>query len=154
MGFTTMLRNISGLSMSSLTTRELSKLPVSFIREENGVIPTNWVLTEDEGALPATIQVTEENLYTLEQETLCNHCVNFGKTENNRIKFSSVHRVFIRKRNFQILTESFLNPNLGCDLAAATRDDFRHGRIYEPVPCEKYFDVIKFHINKKMEYQY
>ena len=41
--------------------------------------------------------------------------------------------VFIRKGNFQILAESFLNPNLKSNLTAATRDAFRHGRIFRPV---------------------
>ena len=49
-----MLTNIPDLSMSSLTTRELLKLPLSFISEENDMIPKNWVLTEDEGAFLAT----------------------------------------------------------------------------------------------------
>ena len=57
---------------------------------------------------------------------------------------SNAHRVFIRKRNFQTLAESLLNPNLESDLPAATRDAFRHGRVYEPVAREKYLEVMKF----------
>ena len=57
--------------MSSLTTRELPKLPLSFISGENDVIPKNWVLTEDEGAFLATIKVTEDNLYRLFKQLLC-----------------------------------------------------------------------------------
>ena len=45
--------------------------------------------------------------------------------------------VFTRKCNFQNLVESFLVPNLESDLPAATRDTFRHGRIYESVAREK-----------------
>ena len=72
--------------------------------------------------------------------------MNFGKTvEKNRIRCSSAHRVFISK--FQILAESFLNPNLKSNLTAATRDALRHGRIYGPVAREKHFDVMKFHLN-------
>ena len=56
-GFTTnMLTNIPDLCMSSLTTRELLKLPLSFISKENDVIRKNWVLSEDEGAFLATIK--------------------------------------------------------------------------------------------------
>ena len=41
-GFTTnMLTNIPDLSMASLTTRELLKLPLSFISKENDVIRKN-----------------------------------------------------------------------------------------------------------------
>ena len=48
---------------------------------------------------------------------LSNYCVNFEKNSGkNQITCSSAHRVFIRKRNFQILAESFLNPNLKSNL--------------------------------------
>ena len=45
-GFTTnIITNIPELSMSPFTTHELPKLPLSFISEEHGVVPKNWVLT-------------------------------------------------------------------------------------------------------------
>ena len=70
-GFTTnIITNIPELSMSPFTTHELPKLPPSFISEEHDVVPNNWILTEDERAFLATIKVTEQNLYVLEQETV------------------------------------------------------------------------------------
>ena len=53
--------------MFPFTTHELPKLLLSFISD---VVPKNWVLTEDERVFLATIQVTEENPYVLEQETV------------------------------------------------------------------------------------
>ena len=41
-----------------------------FIIEEHDVVPKNWVLTEDERAILATIKVTEQNSYVLEEETI------------------------------------------------------------------------------------
>ena len=59
-GFTiNIITNIPELSMSSFTTHELPKLPLSFISEEDDVVPKNRVLTEDERAFLATIKVTE-----------------------------------------------------------------------------------------------
>ena len=70
-GFTNnIIKNIPELSMSPFTTHELPKLPLSFISEEHDVVPKNWVLTEDERAFLATIKVTEQNSYVLEQETV------------------------------------------------------------------------------------
>ena len=69
----------------------------------------------------------------------------------NRITCSNAQRVFIRKHNFQNLAESFLNPNLASDLPAANRDAFRHGRMYEPIAREKYFDVMKFYLNRNID---
>ena len=67
-GFTTNITtNIPELSMSPFTTLELPKLPLSFISEEHDNIPRNWVLTEDERASLATVQVTEEKSCVLEQ---------------------------------------------------------------------------------------
>ena len=85
-GFTTnIITNISELSMSRFTTHELPKLPLSFISEENDVVPKNWVLTKDERAFLATIKVTEQNSYVLEQETvkqsLCELWINSKKVE-------------------------------------------------------------------------
>ena len=57
----------------------------------------------------------------------------------------------MRKHTFQALAEPFLNPNLESDLPTATRDVFRHGSIYEPVARKKYLDVMKFHLNRKID---
>ena len=136
--------NIPELSMCSFTTHELPKLPLRFISEENDVVPKNWILTEDERAFLATIKATEQNSYVLEQETVKQSlCELWKNSRKNRITSSNAHRVFIRKRNFESLTESLLNPNLESNLPAATRDAFRHGRIYELVACEKYLYATK-----------
>ena len=152
-GFTTnIITNIPKLSMSPFTTHELPKLPLRFISEEHDVVPKNWVLTGDERAFLATIKVTEQNSYVLEQETVKQSlCELWKNNRKNRITSSNAHRVFIRKRNFETLAESLLNPNLESNLPAATRDAFRHGRIYEPVAHEKYLDVMKFHLNRNID---
>ena len=140
--------------MSLSTIHELPKLPLSFISDKHDVpnVPKNWVLTEDERAFLATIKFTEQNSYVLEQETVKQSlCELWKNSRKNRITSSNAHRVFIRKRNFQTLAESLLNPNLESDLPAATRDAFRHGRIYEPVAREKYLDVMKFHLNRNID---
>ena len=98
--------------MSPFTTHKLSKLPVSFISEEH-VVPKNWVLTEDERAFLATIKVTEQNSYVLEQETVKQSLWKLWKnSRKNRITSSNAHRAFIRKHIFQTLAESLINPNL------------------------------------------
>ena len=56
--------------MSPFTTHELPKLLLSFVSEGHVAVPKNWVLTEDERAFLATIHVTEQNSYVLEQETV------------------------------------------------------------------------------------
>ena len=63
-GFTTnSMTNIPELSMSPFTIHELPKLPLSFISDKNDVpnVPKNSVLTEDERAFLATVQITEQN---------------------------------------------------------------------------------------------
>ena len=131
---------------------ELPKLPLSFISEEHNVVAKNWVLTEHERAFLATVKFTEQNSYVLEQETVKQSlCELWKNSRKNRITSSNAHRVFIRKRNFESLAESLLNPNLESNLPAATRDAFRHGRIYEPVAREKYLDVMKFHLNRNID---
>ena len=113
-----------------IITNELPKLPLRFISEENDDVPKNWVLTEVERAFLATVKVTEQNSYVLEQETVKQSlCELWKNSRKNRITSSNAHRVFIRKRNFESLAESLLNPNLESNLPAATRDAFRHGRI-------------------------
>ena len=77
--------------------------------------------------------------------------MNFGRTVGNQITCCNAHRVFIRKHNFQNLSESFLNPNLASDLPAANRDAFRHGPMYDPIAREKYLDVMKFYLNRNID---
>ena len=139
------ITNIPELSMFPFTTHELPKLLLSFISEERDVVPKNWVLTEDERVFLATIQVTEENPCVLEQETVRQSLRELWKRSRKTwITSSNSHIIFIEKRNFQALAESFLNPNLESDLPAATR-------IYEPVACEKYVHVMKFHLNRNID---
>ena len=74
--------------------------------EEHDVVPKNWVLTEDERAFLATIQVTEQNAYVLEQKTVKQSLCELSKnSRKNRITSSNAHRVFRRKCNFQALAE-------------------------------------------------
>ena len=151
-GFATnIITNISELSMSSYTTNESPKLLLSFVSEEHDVFPKDWVLTENERAFVPTIQVTEENWYVLEQETVKQSLCALRKNRKSQLISSIAHRFFKRKHNFQTLTESFLNSNLESDLPAANKDASRHGRIYEPVAREKYLDVMKFHLNRKFD---
>ena len=56
--------------MSPFTLYELPKLPLSFISEENDVVPKNWVLSENERTFLATLKIIEQNSYVLEQETV------------------------------------------------------------------------------------
>ena len=109
-GFTTnIITNIPELSMSPFTTHELPKLPLSFISEEHDVVPKNWVLTEDERAFLATIKVTEQNSYVLEQETVKQSlCELWKNSRKKQITSSNAHRDFIRKHNFQTLQNHFL----------------------------------------------
>ena len=121
---------------------------LSFASEEHDVVPKKWILIED----LATTKVTEQNSYVLEQETVKQSlCELWKSSRKNRIISRNAHRVFIRKRNFQTLAESLLNPNVESNLPPATRDAFRHGRIYEPVAREKYLDVMKFHLNRNID---
>ena len=64
------MTNVPELYMPPFKTHELPKLPLRFISEEHDVVLKNWVLTEDERAFLATIKVTEQNSYVLEQETV------------------------------------------------------------------------------------
>ena len=138
--------------MSPFTTQELTKFPLRFISEEHDVVPENWVLTEDKTVFLNTIKVTEQNSYVLEQETVKQSLCELWKISiKNRITSSNAHRVFIRKRNFETLAESLVNLNLESNLPAATRDPFRHGRIYEPGASDKYLDVMKFHLNRNTD---
>ena len=43
---------------------------LSFIIEEHDVVPKNWILTEDERVSLTTMQVTEEDSYISQQETV------------------------------------------------------------------------------------
>ena len=140
------MRNILELSMSPFALHKLPKLPLSFISEEHDVDPKNLVLTEDERAFLATVQATEQNSYDLEQDT----CKLWKNSTKSRITSSNALRDFIKKRNFQTLAESFLNPNLESDLHDASRSAFKYGRIYETVAHQKYLDVMKFYLKRNI----
>ena len=127
------MRNILELSMSPFALHKLPKLPLSFISEEHDVDPKNLVLTEDERAFLATVQATEQNSYDLEQDT----CKLWKNSTKSRITSSNALRDFIKKRNFQTLAESFLNPNLESDLHDASRSASKYGHIYETVAHQK-----------------
>ena len=146
-GFTTnIITNIRELSIPPFTTHKLPKLHLSFISEEMMFSQrTGFSLKMNELFLPP---------FKLPSRTRNCKAITVQILEKQQKKLSNIQqcsRVFIRKRHFHTLAESFLNPNLESDLPAATRHTFRHGRIYEPVAREKYRYVMKFYLNRNID---
>ena len=150
--FTTdIITNIPKLSMSPFTTHELPKLPLRFIGEEHDVVPKNWVLTEDERAFLATIKVTEQNSYVLEQETVKQSlCELWKNSRKNRTTSSNAHRVFIRKRNFETLAESLLNPNLNLIYLLLLEMLLDMVEFTSQLPA-KHILTLKFHLSRNID---
>ena len=55
--------------------------------------------------------------------------------------------IFVKK-NFESLTETFLNPKQVQDLPKFTQEALKHGTKYEPVAKERFFEHMKYNLKR------
>ena len=66
------------------------------------------------------------------------------KQRKCRITSSNAHKVFIRKRNFETIADDLLNPKPMESLPQILKDNFKHGKIYEPIARKHYGKYVKY----------
>ena len=59
-----------------------------------------------------------------------------------RITSSNAHKVLIRQKKFETLTENLFVKNKKC--SNITQEALNHGKIFEPIARQIYIDVMKF----------
>ena len=126
------------------------KLPLGFIPSNHESIPKNWLnLANAEMSFFDKISHTEENCHKIEENTVQqgnNKC--WFNERKYRITSSNGHKVYIRKKNFETLTETFLNPKQVQDLPKFTQEALKHGTKYEPVARERFFEHMKYNLKR------
>ena len=69
----------------------------------------------------------------------------------NRINSSRAHFVLIRKKNFDSHVITILSSKPKSELSKKHRDNLDHGIVNEPIAREKYLDILKFKIKRKVQ---
>ena len=81
------------------------------------------MLDDNEVEFFKTLGITEEQSFQIEQETVQqSKCDKWFELRKNRITSSKAHTVFTRKRNFENLVETLLNPQAKSQLPSNVRD--------------------------------
>lgn len=151
-GFTTKVEtNINKIKNPLYSEHDYTELPLLFIKDENELVPKDWVNTPTEQNYLNSIKISREKCRLLETDTVSQSKNELWKLSKKwKIGSSEAHKVFIRKKNLS-LVDIFLSPKEEQDLPYAVRENFKHGKLYEPIAREKYEHVMQFYLNRDVE---
>ena len=142
------LSNLEICNTNTLCNFHLPNLPLSFVSEQ---FDDKWSVTENEKAILAKLQISEQESISYERETILqSKCDLWFSLRKNRITSTNAHRTYQRKRSFSNLAETILNPPSSTDLPKRTQDLFNHGKTYEPIARNAYSDAMKLKLNRNV----
>lgn len=83
----------------------------------------------------------------LERETTSQaSCELWHLTRKHKITSSKAHKVLIRQRNFENLITEFTSQKKNHELPKSMKDNFEHGKRYEPIARKLYENVMNYHL--------
>ena len=141
--------NIEAKQTSCYTVHGFQRIPLKFLNEESGCLPTDWDISDEEQQLLDTLIINEQKSFEIEQETVSqSKCDKWFEYRKNRITASVAHKVFIRKKNYNTLADSLLNPKPSSELPQTVKDALKHGSTYEEVARETYYNFLKYKLKR------
>ena len=147
--FTTkIVTNIDHIDTPLYTEHDFLNLPFRFINKKNPVIPRHWQLSSDEWSYFDSIRVTKESCQALEYDTIENQDFLREFSKKDKIATINAHRIFIRKKNFQSLADTFLNPKPKNEMTSATKEALKHTNMYKPIALEQYSNIVQYTLNR------
>ena len=115
-------------------------------------MPTDWEVGKEESEYLKNLQISEADSYKIEKDTIQqNQCSLWHKIRKQRITASIAHRIFVRKRSFEALANQLLKDSNENALSERTRDNFKHGRTYEPISRKQYADYMKIGLKHSID---
>ena len=145
----TYVTNILGLPSPVYSTFPFVPLPLAFHPDDHDAFPTDWLLNEHEIRFLRKLELTQEQSYQMEQATITqSQCDLWFEQRKHRITSSKAHSIFTRKRNFETLVESILNPQPKSQLPSNVRDALDYGIHNEPIARGKYIDILKYELKR------
>ena len=89
------------------------------------------------------LQIDNCESLSIEKRTISqSECQELFEQKKYRITSSNAHKVLIRQKNFETLTENLFVKNKKC--SNITQEALNHGKIFEPIARQIYIDVMKF----------
>ena len=128
------------------------KLPLVFLAANHASVPTNWEVGKEESDYLKKLQISEADSYKIEKDTIQqNQCSLWHKIRKQRVTASIAHILFVHKRNFEALANQLLKDSNENALSERTRDNFKHGRTYEPIARKQYADYMKIGLKHSID---
>ena len=88
------------------------------------------------------IQIDNCESLSIEKHTISqSECQEWFEQKKYRITSSNAHKVLIRQKNFETLTENLFVKNKKC--SDITKEALNHGKKFEPIARQIYIDVMK-----------
>ncbi|XP_066911079.1 uncharacterized protein [Clytia hemisphaerica] len=127
-------------------------LPLSVIPETSECFPKDWgkLSYSEMMTLESIFPETLESARELERKTIGQDKNEFWMLERSkRITSSNAHKINIRKRNFETLAFAIQSKTKN-KLPKFVEKTLQHGKDYENVAKEKFFDYLTFSLKKKV----
>lgn len=144
----TVTTNIATLENPGVCSKKAENvdLPNNFISRESKCIPS-FSISEKERKYLESQAKTETEVRELERQTIKQAtCELWHSARKNKLTSSTSHKVFIRQRNFENLLAEFTKPKT--NLPKSVRDNFEHGKNYEPIARQVYQNVLNYKLNR------
>ena len=86
---------------------------------------------------------SDRQLWILEKRTISqSECQQWFEQKKYRTKPSNPHKILIRQKNFETLTDNLVVKNKKC--SNITKEALNHGKKFEPIARQIYIEVMKF----------
>jgi len=132
--------------------KEMCDLPCSFLEKTDKTVPTDWLPSDDQEKFLQMLQITEDMSKNIYKKTVKqSKCQEWFEYRKSRITSSNAHKVYVRQRNFETLTDYFTNNAKEKNLPKTVQDAMLHGQIYEPIAREIYSDAMKYKIQRNIQ---
>ena len=122
------------------------RLPKNLLRTEESI--KNWKTDKNQKEFLSSLEILLAEAHDIEMATVSqSDCDEWHERRKKILTASIAHSIFIRKRNFETLSRKLIERK---KITATVTKMLQHGKKFETVAREKYFDILKLSRNVKI----
>ena len=123
------------------------RLPKNLLRTEESI--KNWKTDKNQKEFLSSLEISLAEAHDIGMATVSqSECDEWHERRKKILTASIAHSIFIRKRNFETLSRKLIE---GKKITATVTRMLQHGKRFETVAREKYFDILKLSLSRNVK---
>ena len=123
------------------------RLPKNLLRTEESI--KNWKTDKNQKEFLSSLEISLAEAHDIEMATVSqSECDEWHERRKKILTASIAHSIFNRKRNFETLSRKLIE---GKKITATVTKMLQHGKRFETVAREKYFDILKLNLSRNVK---